>query len=98
MILRDKAIAWYESLQDDDPDLKDGDVVKKEFLKMDKQKYSAHTTWANFTDLTQKSGDTINDYHVRVQTAYKHLTDNKPKTMATVRNALPLLPRPSSRV
>jgi hypothetical protein len=86
MILRDKAIVWYESLADDDLDLKDWDVDKKEFLKMYEPKYSARTTCANFSDLTQKPGEGINDYHVRVQTAYKHLTDSKPASMAIVRN------------
>jgi hypothetical protein len=33
MILSDKAIVWYESLQVDDLDLEDWDVIKKEFLK-----------------------------------------------------------------
>ncbi len=87
MILREKALVWYESLANDDLDLKDWDVVKKEFLKMYEPKYSAHTTCANFSDLTQKPGETINDYHVRVQTAYKCLIDSKPTTMAAVRKA-----------
>jgi len=91
MILREKALVWYESLADDDLDLKDWDVVKKEFLKMYEPKYSARTTCANFSDLTQKPGDTINDYHVRVQTAYKHLIDSKPATMAAVRNAAAII-------
>ncbi len=33
MILRDKALVWYDSLVDDELDLKDWDVVKKELLK-----------------------------------------------------------------
>jgi Retrotransposon gag protein len=87
MILREKALVWYESLADDDLDLKDWDVVKKEFLKNCEPKYSARTTCANFADLTQKPGESINNYHVRVQTAYKRLTDSKPATMAAVRLA-----------
>jgi hypothetical protein len=86
MILRDKALVWYESLANDDLDLKDWDVVKKEFLKTYESKYSARTTCANFADLTQKPGETVNDYHVQVQTTYKHLTDSKPATMVAVRN------------
>jgi hypothetical protein len=41
MILRDKAIVWYESLQDEDLDLDNWDIIKKEFLKMYQPKYSA---------------------------------------------------------
>jgi len=62
-------------------------VVKREFLKTYEPKYSARTTCANFSDLVQKPGETINDFHVRVQTAYKRLTDSKPATMAAVRLA-----------
>jgi hypothetical protein len=87
MILRDKAIVSYESLEDDDVDLRDWDVTKKEFLKMYKPNFLAHTTCANVADLIQKPGKMINDYHVRVQVAYKHLTDHKPSTMVAVRLA-----------
>jgi hypothetical protein len=87
MVLRDKAIFWWESLQDDNLNLDDWDIFKKEFLKMYKPKYSAHTTCDNFANLIQKSGKSINDYHVRVQTAYKCLMDNKPTIMAALRLA-----------
>jgi hypothetical protein len=87
MLLRDKAMVWYESLVDEELDLQDWDVVKREFLKTYEPKYSARTTCANFSDLVQKPGETINDFHVRVQTAYKRITDSKPATMATVRLA-----------
>lgn len=62
---------WRESLQKDDLDLANWDIIKKKFLKTYEPKYSAQTTWANFADLTQKSGKSINDYHVCVQMAYK---------------------------
>jgi len=87
MLLRDKAMVWYESLVDEELDLQDWDVVKREFLKTYEPKYSARTTCANFSDLVQKPGETINDFHVRVQTAYKRITDSKPATMAAVRLA-----------
>ena len=48
MLLRDKALVWYESMVDDELDLKDWDVVKREFLKTYEPKYSARTTCANF--------------------------------------------------
>jgi hypothetical protein len=87
MLLRDKALVWYESLIDDELDLKDWDVVKKEFLKTYEPKYSACTTCANFSDLVQKPGEMINGFHVRFQMAYKPLTDSKPATMAATRLA-----------
>ncbi len=59
-------------------DLKDWDALKRRYPKTYEPKYSARTTCANFSDLIQKSVKTINDYHLRVQTAYKRLTDSKP--------------------
>jgi Retrotransposon gag protein len=83
--LRDKAIGWFESLIEDGIHLDDWDTVKAEFLESYKPKYSAKTTCVNFTYLTQKYDESINDYTYWVQMAYKHLIDNKPATMAAVR-------------
>ncbi len=64
-------------------------TIKAEFLESYEPKYSAKTTCANFTDLSQKTEESINNYTYQVQMAYKHLTDNKPATMATVRLVAP---------
>jgi hypothetical protein len=87
MVLRDAAIVWWESLQEDNYDLNDWDIVKREFLKMYMPKYSARSSCANFTDLVQKSGESINANHVCIQMAYNRLYDSKPATMATEKNA-----------
>jgi hypothetical protein len=76
-----------DSLQEDDRNLDDWDIIKREFLKTNEPKYSAQTTCANVADLTQKHNKTINDYHVHVQMAYKRLTDNKPATLPAIRLA-----------
>jgi hypothetical protein len=47
--------------------------------------YLAPTTCPNFADLAQIRDKSINDYHYCVQMAHKHLTDNKPTTMAAIR-------------
>ena len=87
MILRDKAVVSWESLEDDNLNQEDWDISKRQFLKTYKPKYSAHKICANFADLIQKPGKTCKDYHVWLQTAYKCLTDNHPYTMAAVRFA-----------
>jgi hypothetical protein len=84
MCLRNRVVSWFELLQEDGLDLDNWDVVKAEFMETYEPKYSTRTTCANFTNLTHKSKETINDYHYRVQMAYKWLTDNKPATMAAV--------------
>ncbi len=78
MCLRDMAVDWFEGLAEDGIDTADWQVVKAKFLESYKPKYSAKTTCANFTDLNQKSDETIKIYTYRIQMAYKHLTDNKP--------------------
>jgi hypothetical protein len=88
MCLRDKAIGWFEGLTEDGVDTDNWDTVKAKFLETYEPKYSAKTTCANFTDLTQKSEESIYDYTYRVQMAYKCLTDKKPATMAAVRGTI----------
>jgi hypothetical protein len=84
MFLRDKAVGWFEGLIEEGIDVDYWDTVIAEFLETYELKYSAKTTCANFTDLNQKSEETINDYMYRVQMAYKRLTDKKPAAMAAV--------------
>jgi hypothetical protein len=88
MCLRDKAVGWFEGLTKDRVATDNWDTVKAEFLETYEPKYSAKTTCANFTDLTQKLEESINDYTYHVQMAYKRLTDKKPATMAAVRNTI----------
>ncbi len=91
MCLRDRAVAWFEGLIEEGLDVNDWDVIKAEFLETYEPKYSAKTTCANFTDLNQKSEESINDYTYRVQTAHKRLTDNKPAAMAAIRAVAPTI-------
>jgi hypothetical protein len=78
MCLRDKAVGWFEGITEDGMDTNNWDTVKAEFLETYEPKYSAKTTCANFTDLTQKSEETINDYTYCVQMAYKRLRIKNP--------------------
>jgi hypothetical protein len=91
MCLRDRAIAWFEGLIEEGLDVNNWDVIKAEFLETYEPKYSAKTNCANFTDLNQKSEESINDFTYRVQTAHKRLTDNKPAAMAAVRAVAPTI-------
>ena len=88
MCLRDKAVGWFEDLIENRINVDDWDTVKAEFLETYEPKYSTKTACANFTDLNQKSDETINDYTYRVQQAYKRVTDKKPADMATVRTSI----------
>ncbi len=85
MCLRDKAVGWFEGLIEERINVDDWDIVKAEFLETYEPKYSTKTTCANFTDLNQKSKESINDYTYHVQMASKRLTDKKPAALAAVR-------------
>ncbi len=87
MCLWDKAVGWFEGLTKDGIDTNDWDTVKAEFLETYEPKYLAKTTCANFTDLTQKGEEMINNYTYRVQMVYKRLMDKKPAAMAAIRAA-----------
>jgi hypothetical protein len=91
MCLRDKAVSWFESLIEEGINMDNWDTVKAEFMENYKPKYSAKTTCANFTNLSQKNDESINDNTYCVQMAYRHLTDNKPATMVVVRVAAPTI-------
>jgi hypothetical protein len=84
MCLQDKAVGWFEGLTENGVNTNNWDIIKAEFLETYEPKYSAKMTCANFTDLIQKSEESINDYTYHGQMAYKRLTDKKPATMAAV--------------
>jgi len=88
LCFRENAIIWWKSLRDYTINLNDWDEVKKEFLETYEPKYSAKTICANFADLKQMPNESMNDFGCRVQVAYDRLVDNKPATMATVRNTI----------
>ncbi len=92
MCLRDKAVSWFQGLAEDGVDTDNWDTVKNEFLETYEPKYSAKTTCANFTDLNQKSEETINDFTYHVQMAYKRLTDKKPAAKAVIRATVSTAP------
>ncbi len=52
---------------------------------MYKPKYLACTTSTNFADLIQRAGESVDNYHLRVQQSYKRLYDSKLDTMGVVR-------------
>ncbi len=88
MCLQDKAVGWFEGLTENGVNTNNWDIIKAEFLETYEPKYSAKMTCANFTDLIQKSEESINDYTYHGQMAYKRLTDKKPATMAAVWNTI----------
>ena len=90
MILRDKALAAYEGLPDLGIADDDWDAVKDWFLSTYEIKYTPKTTCTNFAELIQRQGETVHDYFLRVQEAFKRMVQSQPDAIGTVREAAPV--------
>ena len=89
MILRDRALIWWEMLEDAGINNADWNAVKVAFLKAYEPKYTAKTTCTNFGDLQQLYSESVHDFSLRLQETFTKLCAAAPATMATVRHALP---------
>lgn len=85
LILRDRAVIWWHSLDDSNIDKQDWEAVKTEFLESYEPKFTAKTTCTNFQELVQKQGETVLDYYLRVQEAFTKMCEAKSDTLAVVR-------------
>ena len=87
MVLRDKAMLWYDSLASKDVATNNWDQLKTAFLATYEPRYTAKTTCANFTDLSQKMNETVNDFYSRVNAAIRVITEHQPDAMNAIRAA-----------
>jgi len=85
MVLRDRAIVWWNSLDDTDVNKEDWNSVKANFLACYEPKYSAKTTCTNFSDLVQRSGEANFDYYLRVCEVFSRMCAARPANMVNVR-------------
>ena len=88
MLLRDRAIVWWEQLAYEDVNVAVWNTIKEEFLAAYEPKYTAKTTCTNFSDLVQRMGEGAHDYYLRVCETFARMIDAKPATMADVRTAV----------
>ena len=78
MILRDKALLWWNTLDDLGVTKNDWDQVREAFLTAYEPRYTAKATCTNFQDLNQRAGETVLDYFLRVQDSCRKLFAAKP--------------------
>ena len=78
LTLRDRALVWWDSLENDDIAVNNWDIVKAEFLKAYEPRYTAKTNCTNFQDLVQRTGENVQDYYLRVVEIYKRFCEAKP--------------------
>jgi hypothetical protein len=99
LILRDRALIWWKSLEDI-PDFpvdgngryNDWNRVKDEFLAAYAVRYTAKSACTNFQDLVQRSGENVQDFYLRVSEAYQRLRESRPEAMFAVRyNVVPIV-------
>lgn len=88
MLLREQALIWWEQLRYEEVDVdNDWDAVKADFLRTYEPRYTAKTTCANFAELTQRQGEGVNHYYLRVCEAMTRICEAKPEAMNDVRSA-----------
>jgi hypothetical protein len=85
MILRDDAITWWETLEDYNIDTKVWNDVKAQFIRKFEPKATAKTSCANLVELSQRQGESTNQFYFRLFRIYKRLCETKPVNMSNVR-------------
>ena len=89
LLLRDRALVWWEQLKYEGVDVdNDWAAVKADFLRTYEPKYTAKTTCANFSELTQRQGEGVHDYYLRVCEAMSRIVEAKPDALTAVRAAV----------
>ena len=79
LILRDRALVWWETLEDSPNDNQEVWAdVKKEFLAAYAPRFTAKTTCTNFQEMVQRSNENVHDYFLRVSKAFKKMCEAKP--------------------
>ena len=86
LILRDRAINWWNSLDNEGvPDITtdNWEELQAAFLRAYAPKYTAKATCNIFVDLQQKSGESVQDYYLRVDDGFRRMCETKPETIET---------------
>lgn len=92
MLLRDKALVWYQSLNDDpDCDLDSWDFIKREFMTTFAPRYTARSACMSFSELVQRAGECVTDFYLRVSRVYHLLKEIRPAEIMDVRFIRPAL-------
>lgn len=90
MTLRDRALIWWDSLDNcENVDKDNWADVQREFLAAYAPRFTARTTCTNFQELVQRQGENIHDYYLRVTESFKRMCEAKAATIFDVRAAAP---------
>ena len=84
LVLRDRAVLWWNSLLDADVDRANYTAIKADFLASYEPHYTAKTTCTNFQELVQRQGEAIHDYYLRVHDSFAKMCEAIPCMKACV--------------
>lgn len=87
LVLRDRALLWYDGLEHKNVDTNVWDQLKEAFLRSYEPRFTAKSTCANFAELVQKQNETVNDFYNRVHAVVKRLGAMRPVALNAVRAA-----------
>ena len=88
MILRDRALIWYDSLEMiPGVDRGDWDTLKTQFLAAYAPRNTAKTNCSNFADMIQKNNENVQDYYLRIMEIFRNMCQAKPAALLAVRAA-----------
>lgn len=95
LVLRDRAVLWWNSLLDANIDRNNYQAVKANFLASYEPCYMAKTTCTNFQELVQCHGEAVDNYYLRVHDSFAKMCEAKPAAIGTIRVILQPLTSPS---
>ena len=86
LLLRDKALQWWKAL-DEQPGVEktNWEMVKTQFLGFYGPRHAARAVCSNFGELTQRGGEGVHDYYLRVMEVYQKIKEIRPITLFDVR-------------
>ena len=78
LALRDKALIWHKSLKLDRFNLRDWDVVRRQFILDYEPQFTARTHCTNFGELTQRPGETPLNFYGRIVVVMERIEEDRP--------------------
>ena len=90
LLLRAKALDWFTTLEIiPNYEVNNWNFLKTEFLNAYAPKYTARATCTNFTEMQQRSGESVQDFYVRSMDVYVKLKAQRGAALTNVRYVAP---------
>ena len=80
LTLREDALQWWKTLDNEDVDRENWDEVKRQFLAAWDPRATPRTICMNLTELTQRSTESVQQYYLRVAAIFRKFFQIQPAT------------------